>query len=136
MENRRKMWNLGKFAFFVWIFVLIMPSIGGAASGKRVYADVLRVEVQKTGAEVYSFSATVSSPDTGWKKYANAFRIRTEKGRVLGTRVLFHPHVNEQPFTRSLAGVKIPPDVREVIVDVKDSVAGWGGKSVRVKLPR
>ena len=130
------MWNFRKFAFFVWVLVLILPSIVGAASGKRVYADVLRVEVRKTGAGMYSFSATVSSPDTGWKKYANAFRVRAKSGKVLGTRVLFHPHVNEQPFTRSLSDVRIPPDVMEVIVDAKDSVAGWGGKSVRVKLPR
>ena len=130
------MWNFRKVAFFAWVLVLILPSVAGAASGKRVYADVLRVEVLKTGVGVYSFSATVSSPDTGWKKYANAFRVRTEKEIVLGTRVLFHPHVNEQPFTRSLSGVKIPPDVREVVVDARDSVAGWGGKSVRVILPR
>ncbi len=134
------MWNAGNFALFIWIFFLIVPSIAGAASekapGKRVFADVLRVEVRKTGPEEFSFAATISSPDTGWKKYANAFRVRTEKGKVFGTRILLHPHVEEQPFTRSLFSVKIPPEVREVIIDARDSVAGWGGRSVRVKLPR
>ncbi len=130
------MWKPRKFAFLIWLLVLVVPSLTEAASGKRIFADVLRVEVQKTRPGVFSFSATISSPDTGWKKYANGFRVRTEVGKVMGTRVLFHPHVNEQPFTRSLSGVKIPANVREVIVDAQDSVAGWGGKSVRIKLPR
>ncbi len=106
------------------------------SSRETGFADVFRVEVRKTGPEEFSFAATISSPDTGWKKYANAFRVRTEKGKVFGTRILFHPHVEEQPFTRSLFRVKIPPEVREVIIDARDSVAGWGGRSVRVKLPR
>lgn len=120
----------------VWCIVLVVLVFAEVASGGREFADVLSVEVRNTGPGIFSFSATISSPDTGWKKYANAFRVRTKEGKVFGIRVLLHPHVNEQPFTRSLSGVKIPDGVREVVVDAQDSVAGWGGKSVRVKLPR
>jgi hypothetical protein len=103
--------------------------------GQRVHADVLQVRITRTAPGVFRFDVTISSPDTGWKKYANAFRVKTLDNQVLGTRILIHPHVNEQPFTRSLSGVKIPPDVRQVVVDARDSVAGWGGKTGQVSVP-
>ena len=83
-----------------------------------------------------TFSVTLEHTDEGWDHYANQWDVLTLDGKLLKSRVLYHPHEREQPFTRSLSGVKIPADVREVIVDAKDSVAGWGGKSVLVKLPR
>jgi hypothetical protein len=100
-----------------------------------VYPDVLKVGVRKSAPGVFRFDATISSLDTGWKKYANAFRVKTVDGQVLGVRILYHPHVDEQPFTRSLGGVKIKSGMRQVIVDARDSVKGWGGKSVRVRVP-
>jgi hypothetical protein len=54
----------------------------------------------------------------------------------LGTRVLYHPHVDEQPFTRSLGGVRIPAEVTSVILRAHDSVHGAGGREVVVELPR
>lgn len=48
------------------------------------------------------FDVTLSHPDTGWDHYADGWRIEDASGTVLGLRVLGHPHVNEQPFTRSL----------------------------------
>ncbi|MFC1492279.1 hypothetical protein ACFLQ0_06810, partial [Nitrospinota bacterium] len=110
-------------ALVLTVFFLGTVGVGAESSRKRVYPDVLKVQVRSTAPEVYSFDVTISSPDTGWKKYANAFRVRTEDNKVFGTRILYHPHVNEQPFTRSLHGVKIPANVREVIVDARDSVA-------------
>jgi hypothetical protein len=92
------------------------------------------VEVSKTATGVFRFDVTISSPDTGWKKYANAFRVKTAGGRTLGTRILYHPHVNEQPFTRGF-GVKIPPELQQVLVEARDSVEGWGGKVIQVRIP-
>ena len=57
-------------------------------------------------------------------------------GTVLGTRVLVHPHETEQPFTRSLGGVEIPETVAEVTLRAHDSVHGYGGKEVTVRLTR
>jgi len=56
-------------------------------------------------------------------------------GTVLGTRTLYHPHVDEQPFTRSLSGVKIPGSIKEVTVRSYDSVHGYGGKTLIVAVP-
>ena len=51
-------------------------------------------------------------------------------------RTLLHPHVDEQPFTRSLGGVAIPSDVSRVTVRAGDSVHKYGGHEVLVDLPR
>ena len=78
---------------------------------------------------------TVSSGDTGWDKYADRWEVRDETGAVLGVRELAHPHETEQPFTRSLSGVEIPPAVSQVVIAARDSVAGFCGATQTVALP-
>ena len=92
-------------------------------------ADVIDATLSPSG-ESYRVSATVKHADEGWDHYADAWRIVTADGTVLGTRELAHPHVNEQPFTRSLSGVVIPNQIGEVFIEARDSVHGWGGKRV------
>jgi hypothetical protein len=98
-------------------------------------ADVESVEVSETGPRTYRFDVTVHSADTGWDKYADAWEVRDPRGAVLGTRELLHPHVDEQPFTRSLAGVEIPPSVSQVEVAARDSVTGFCGETIVVTIP-
>jgi len=95
-------------------------------------ADVIRVDVEEKSQGVYNFTVTVSHEDTGWDHYADRWEIVDDDGRILGTRVLQHPHVNEQPFTRSLAGVEIPGHLNQMTVRAHDSVHGYGGKVVAV----
>ena len=99
-------------------------------------ADVIGVEVKKTGEHTYTFSVTVSHTDEGWKHYADKWDIVAPDGTVLGTRILHHPHVDEQPFTRSLSGVKIPEDIITVTIRAHDSVHEYRGKVVSVVLPQ
>ena len=115
--------------FFVLGFFLYMPVLSAGE------ADVLKVEVRKESHQTYFFSVTVLHNDTGWKHYADRWDILGKDGTVFGTRVLYHPHVNEQPFTRSLSGVKIPDPVKTVLVRGHDSVHQYGGKIVSVELP-
>ena len=98
-------------------------------------ADVVDVRASKTSSTTYSFAVTVQHADTGWDHYADKWEVLGPDGKVLGTRVLMHPHVNEQPFTRSLSGVQIPPGVKTVTVRAHDKVHGWGGKTMSVDLP-
>ncbi|MGB5655630.1 MAG: hypothetical protein WBN35_03340, partial [Acidimicrobiia bacterium] len=56
-------------------------------------------------------------------------------GEVLDTRVLAHPHVGEQPFTRSLTGVDIPEAVTTVEIAARDSVVGFCGTTATVAVP-
>lgn len=97
-------------------------------------ANVTDAKATKTGSG-WRFDVTVSHGDTGWDHYADAWRVTGKDGKVYGTRTLYHPHVEEQPFTRSLSGVSIPSGVREVIIESHDKVHGWGGKSITLKLP-
>ncbi|WP_211250250.1 hypothetical protein [Fodinicurvata fenggangensis] len=103
------------------------PAYGGEA-------DVL--EVQVNGAEgLYRFEVTVRHTDEGWDHYANAWEVVGPDGEVLATRELAHPHVEEQPFTRSLPNVEIPDGISEVSVRARDSVHGYGGEEITVELP-
>ena len=82
----------------------------------------------------WSFSVTLSHADTGWDDYANGWRVVLQDGTILGTRELLHPHVNEQPFTRSLAGVSIPDGVGTVFIEARTNVGGWGSSRFEMKL--
>ena len=98
--------------------------------------DVEKVTASKDSDGVYSFSVTVRHADTGWDHYANRWDVLGPDGTVLGTRILHHPHVDEQPFTRSLRGVAIPDGVEKVTLRAHDSVHKYGGKELAVELPK
>ncbi|MBT8357951.1 MAG: hypothetical protein HKO79_08840 [Desulfobacterales bacterium] len=98
-------------------------------------ADVIKVDAKKLNNKSYQFSVTVLHKDTGWKHYANKWDISGEDGTIFGTRILHHPHENEQPFTRSLSDVFIPADVKTVMVRAYDSVHEYGGKVITLELP-
>ena len=99
-------------------------------------ADVIEVEVRRIDAETYSFDVAVRHADEGWKHFANKWEVTAPDGAILGTRTLAHPHVEEQPFTRSLSGVKIPENIAEVTIRAHDLVHEYGGKKVTVAVPR
>ena len=116
---------------FLVLAVLTLSAIPAQAGE----ADVLEVEARAAGGG-WSFDVTVRHADTGWEHYADAWRVVGPDGTVYGTRVLVHPHVNEQPFTRSLGGVKIPEEIQTVTIEAHDSVHEWGGAVIEVTLPR
>ena len=119
-----------KLLLFLSSTVLLCNPAGWAGE-----ADVLSVAVQSTSDGKFHFSVTVRHADVGWKHYADAFEIVGPTDKVLGTRVLLHPHETEQPFTRSLGGVRVPAGIKAVNVRARDKVHGLGGKIMRVKLP-
>jgi hypothetical protein len=97
-------------------------------------ANVVGVVVRSQGG-TFAFDVSVASTETGWDKYADAWEVRAEDGTVLGERVLTHPHETEQPFTRSLSAVEIPPEVLRVTIAARDSVLGYCGDSMTIDLP-
>jgi len=113
--------------------VLAVMASGAARAGE---ADVVGVEVTKQGPETYAFSVTLRHADEGWEHYADAWDVVAPDGTVLGKRTLYHPHVDEQPFTRSLSGVRIPAGIETVTIRAHDSVHAYGGRERRVTLPR
>lgn len=100
------------------LFALVAaPAVADPAEivdvGLRGGGDGLRVDV------------TIRHADTGWDDYADGWRVETADGTVLGTRILHHPHVEEQPFTRSLSGVETPDGLGEVFIRSSTNVTGW-----------
>lgn len=108
--------------------LLVVPAVAGPA-------DVESVSVDATGSGVYRFSVTVRHADEGWDHYADRWEVLAPDGTLLGTRTLYHPHVNEQPFTRELSGVSIPDDITEVMIRAHDSVHGFSGVTQTIALP-
>jgi hypothetical protein len=104
-------------------------------------ADVLHVKVVQATDGTWTFHVTVQHPDTGWDDYADGWDVLTPDSTVLKpdsdspfTRLLLHPHVNEQPFTRSQSSIVIPSGVTQVRVRAHDLVDGYGGREVSVDL--
>jgi hypothetical protein len=102
---------------------------------------VLFVSAEQDPDLSWTFSVTVSHPDTGWEDYADGWDVRLVDDSILKpdpdspfTRLLLHPHVDEQPFTRSQSGIVIPAEERYVIVLAHDLVDGFGGQTVVVDL--
>lgn len=106
-------------------------------SGGPSYAHVLFVRVEEESGGTWRLDVTVQHEDEGEAHYADRWEVliplpngQTERY----TRELTHPHVEEQPFTRSLAGVEIPDGVTRFTVRAHDSQDGYGGQEVTVDL--
>jgi len=104
---------------------------GGAIAGE---ADVVAVKPTRESGGTWRFDVTVKSNDRGWDYYADAFEVLTPEGVLLGRRILFHPHETEQPFTRELSGVKIPPEVKKVVVRARHKPRGYDGATMTIEL--
>lgn len=111
------------------LMMALCPSLALAGA-----ADVENVAVRKNNDGSYNFDVTVRHADAGWDHYANRWDVVGPDGTVLGTRVLLHPHVDEQPFTRSLGGVEVPEGVTSVTIRAHDSVHKLGGAEIKVEL--
>lgn len=118
-----------------WLAFAVLATL--AAPGVRAgESDVVKVEAVPEGNDGWRFNVTVAHADDGSDHYADKWEVLAPDGRVLGVRELLHPHETEQPFTRSLSGVVIPPDVEEVVVRAHDSRHGYGGREMRIPVGR
>lgn len=118
----------------MFLFPVVLQAAGNA--------DVIEVKVNNTAPETWSFIVTVEHPDTGWEDYADGWDVILPDGTVTKpvssedfTRTLWHPHVNEQPFTRSQGGVHIPSGITRVTVRAHDKRDGFGGRELTIDLP-
>lgn len=125
--------NATVFRWVSWGIVLTMalgPSCSDGAEPRpelddAVTGDVTAVRV--SGAPgTYTFSVTVSSPDTGCDQYADWWEVLTTDGELIYRRILTHSHVNEQPFTRGGGPVELQ-ETTQAIVRAHMNNAGYGG---------
>jgi len=125
----------------VTVMALLLGGCGGGGTAPSDgptagCADVVGVSVVPAGDGSLIFEVTVLSDDTGWDQYADLWQVVDPDGTVLGERVLAHPHVDEQPVTRSQSGIVIPAGIDLVTVRAQDSVGGFCGSEYQVEVPR
>jgi hypothetical protein len=109
------------------LLLLLAPSLQAGE------VSILDVSVECSAS--CTFSVTLEHADEGWNHYANQWDVVTLDGKLLKSRVLYHPHENEQPFTRSLSGVQIPAGIARVKVRAQDSLHGYSKQEFIVDLP-
>ncbi len=112
------------------LFAALLIGFLAAVPAGAGEADVVAVQITATGANLYRFDVTVRHQDTGWEHYSDRWEVLAPDGRILATRKLLHPHEYEQPFTRSLTGVRIEVAVVTVRVRAHDSEHGFGGAEI------
>ena len=99
---------------------VVLSAVISVPSAEADKARVLKATANVGGS--YTFSVTVAHAYSGWKHYADKFEVLAADGTVLETRILYHPHVDEQPFTCGLGNVQIPAEIAQVIVGASDNV--------------
>ena len=117
--------------YLLTLAALLLPTT--ALAGNVTVVDA-RASLQSNGT--YSFAVTLEHADSGWDHYADRWQVLSPDGTVLATRGLAHPHVNEQPFTRSLSGVRLPLHVLTVHIRAHGSVHGNSSDHFPLKVPR
>ncbi len=95
---------------------------------------ILAADFHSSGGNRWSLNVTLKHGDTGWDHYADNWRVVDVEGNMLGNRVLYHPHVEEQPFTRGLGSVKVPEGIMTVYIEAHDKVHGWTPNRLTVDL--
>jgi len=118
--------------FYKLLILLFISGLFGHTVGA---GEVHIVDVKVRCQVDCRFSVTLEHADTGWEHYANQWDVMTLEGELIKSRVLYHPHVNEQPFTRSLSGVSIPKSVKQVKIRARDTNHGYSSQEFLVELP-
>nr|WP_306266727.1 hypothetical protein [Pararhizobium sp. IMCC3301] len=114
------------------LWFVLLAAVSPALAGE---AEVVTAAATPDSTGAWRIDATIRHADEGWEHYANAFEVLGPQGRILAVRVLVHPHVEEQPFTRSLGDVAIPPGTDFIVIRARDSVHEYGGSEFRIDLP-
>ena len=104
-------------------------------------ADVTNVFAREESDGLWTFHVSVKHKDVNWYDFADGWDVVLPDGSPVKpdpfgqfTRHIRHPHVHEQPFTRTQKEISIPKDVDRVRVRAHDKKHGWGGKEVEVLL--
>lgn len=112
-----------------FVLLIITSSISIASDAK-----IIKASAELTSAQKFNITVTLEHADEGWDHFANAWRVYSKEGELIGERVLHHPHVKEQPFTRTLLGLSVPSNVKEVVIVAVCSTTGESKKSYTLKL--
>ena len=116
----------------------LLLSLALSAPAAAVQADpprIVDVKVRDSGMG-WKISVTIEHQDTGWDHYVTGWEVLDAAGNRLAYRKLHHPHVTEQPFTRSLHSVTVPDGTRKVYIVAHCSNGGGTSEPYKVKMKR
>jgi hypothetical protein len=116
------------------IVALLMLAAYATANAGEV--TILAADFRSIDNRHWTVKVTLQHADTGWDHFADNWRVVDDAGNILGERVLYHPHVNEQPFTRSLGNLVIPGDINSVFIIAHDKLHGWSPSRLEVDLTK
>jgi hypothetical protein len=125
--------HAGKMKFLAHLALFTMSVTYHANPAGADPAVIEAAHARPSGAS-WTFSVTVRHADTGWEDYADGWRVLDGQGSVLGERVLFRPHVTEQPFTRSLSCVEVPNNASFVMLQTRTKPEEWGDALYRPEI--
>lgn len=97
-------------------FTLAMAAMAAPSPAPAHEGRIVKAELRAQGGGRYTLAATIRHGDTGWSHYINGFTVESPDGTLLSRRVLYHPHVDEQPFTRSSDRFRVPAGIAAVVV--------------------
>jgi len=117
------------------VLLTIVINISLVANVMANQVEIVKVKMESSGNS-WTFNVTLLHEDKGWNHYADGWRVVDAKGKELGYRKLWHPHVNEQPFTRSLSNVTIPGTEKIIYIEAHDKVHGWSKQRLKIDLDK
>ncbi len=118
-----------KLKRLIYSFLLIFS---GLVQANEV--QIVDVKAHQATDKTWTFAVTLKHDDTGWDHYANEWQVIAPDDKILATRTLYHPHVNEQPFTRNTSGVTIPAGITTVRIIARDTIHGHAKTAMQVNL--
>jgi hypothetical protein len=116
--------------FFTFLLLNIFP----VANANNVTILAAAIFHQSHGE--YLVNVKLQHQDNGWEHYADEWRLVDAQGNILGSRVLLHPHVEEQPFTRALSNVKLDDSLGTIYVEAHDKEHGWSKQKLEIDLSK
>lgn len=121
---------MNKLLSFILCSLFVMTSHTALADE----VQIIDVKAHQKSDKTWTFAVTLKHADTGWDHYANEWQVIAPDNKILATRTLYHPHVDEQPFTRNTSGVKIPESMDTVRIIAKDTVHGLSKTAMQINL--
>lgn len=112
--------------------LLSLPSLPANADEVRITT----AQFSHQSNNRWTIDVTLKHQDSGWKHFADNWRVVDSDRTVLGNRILHHPHINEQPFTRSLTNIVIPPKTKTIYIEARDNVHGWSINRLKIDLSK
>jgi hypothetical protein len=110
---------------------LCLALLSGTASAGA--PDVISATAHRVGMG-WRIDVTLKHPDTGWDHYADSWEVLDSANNLLATRKLMHPHVDEQPFTRSLLNVMLPDGTRQIFIRAHCSTGSWSKPTTEIDI--